>query len=184
MDHSQREKVKAFLYDDMCHLKPYVEKESQKSQSKATELFAKMDKAVDKLHFRGHRGAYCQKECDPYKLKYLENVNTPVCEQTFSWINRFKNCRNMTGPRFFMYFAYIIDMRNNDKESNLRKVLHPNSAERFAPGDVSPDTKPLYMNITKSLEKESTVSEFEDKESEKSVKTVTFKKIDNNAEKR
>ena len=48
-----------------------------------TKVFAGLKKAVDKLHFRGHRGAYCQKYCDPYKIKELEGVNTPLCEQTF-----------------------------------------------------------------------------------------------------
>ena len=30
---------------------------------------------------RGHRGKYCQEFCDPWKVKELEGVNTPVCEQ-------------------------------------------------------------------------------------------------------
>ena len=61
--------------------------------------FASKLMAVDKLHFRfvlhflgcmilvlvnrGHRGEYCQKFCDPWKLKELDGVNTPVCEQVF-----------------------------------------------------------------------------------------------------
>ena len=38
-----------------CHLKPYSEKPIQARQSKMSRLFASMKKAVDKLHFRGHR---------------------------------------------------------------------------------------------------------------------------------
>ena len=65
MEPSKREKLKAFLYDDACHLKPYSEKEEQKSQSDVASFFASLTKAVDKLHFRGHKGSYCHKECNP-----------------------------------------------------------------------------------------------------------------------
>ena len=60
----------------------FLEKIEQ-DQSEMTKVFAGLKKAVDKLHFRGHRGVYCQKYCDPFKIKELEGVNTPVCEQTF-----------------------------------------------------------------------------------------------------
>ena len=65
MEPSKREKLNAFLYDDACHLKPYSEKEEQKSQSDVASFFASLTKAVDKLHFRGHKGSYCHKECNP-----------------------------------------------------------------------------------------------------------------------
>ena len=70
----------------------FLEKIEQ-DQSAMTRLFVGLKKAVDKLHFRGHRGEYCQKSCDPFALKELEGVNTPVCEQTFSWMNKYINCR-------------------------------------------------------------------------------------------
>ena len=31
--------------------------------------------------FRGHKGSYCQDNCDPYSIEELEGVNTVVCEQ-------------------------------------------------------------------------------------------------------
>ena len=132
MEPDKQKQLKAFVYDDMCHLKPFSEKDSQKSQSEIAEFFATLKKAVDKLHFRGHKGAYCHKECDPWKLRELDEVNTVVCEQLFSWVNRFKACRNMNEARFFLYFLALIDMRNNDREKKLRKLLHPKSIARFS----------------------------------------------------
>ena len=101
MPEDKRSELVGWLYDDMCHLKPFsgidfkvycwhnlrlklLEKIKQE-QSAMTKVFASLKKAVDKLHFRGHRGEYCLKNCDPFKIKELEGVNTPVCEQTFSW---------------------------------------------------------------------------------------------------
>ena len=84
-----------------------------------TKVFAGLKKAVDKLHFRGHRGAYCQQYCDPFKIKELDGVNTPVCEQTFSWMNKYTNCRNMNEARFFWFFLYLIELRNLDKENKV-----------------------------------------------------------------
>ena len=57
-----------------------TDKQAQ-NQSPMTRVFASMKKAVDKLHFRGHKGKFCQDFCDPYKIKELDGVNTPVCEQ-------------------------------------------------------------------------------------------------------
>ena len=87
-----------------CHLAPFSEKVAQTKQSKMAALFASCKKAVDKLHFRGHRGSYCQEFCDPWKIKELDGVNTPVCEQTFAWMNKYNQCRNMNEARFFLVF--------------------------------------------------------------------------------
>ena len=70
-----------YYYFFLC-ISCLIEKIEQ-DQSEMTKVFAGLKKAVDKLHFRGHRGVYCQKYCDPFKIKELEGVNTPVCEQTF-----------------------------------------------------------------------------------------------------
>lgn len=112
-----------------CHLKPYAEKEENQMGPKGKQFASKL-MAVDKLHFRGHRGKYCQEFCDPWKLKELDGVNTPVCEQTFAWMNRFTQCRGMNEARFFWFFMYIIDLRNNAREKKLRVLLDPACAER------------------------------------------------------
>ena len=121
MSEPRRGELVGWLYDDMCHLKPFsgililffplsgsisishLENVKQ-DQSEMTKVFAQLTKAVDKLHFRGHRGSYCHENCDPNAIKELEGVNTPVCEQTFAWLNKFRNCRNMNEARFCFYF--------------------------------------------------------------------------------
>ena len=94
---SKRSDLVGWLYDDMCHLKPFsgncasllcanlftvniFKEKIEQDQSEMTKAFAGLKKAVDKLHFHGHRGAYCQKYCDPYKIKELSRVNTTVCK--------------------------------------------------------------------------------------------------------
>ena len=83
-------------HSSRCHLKPYAEKLENQMGPKAKQFASKL-MAVDKLHFRlaffysvvqlfqicirGHKGKYCQDYCDPWKLKELDGVNTPVCEQ-------------------------------------------------------------------------------------------------------
>ena len=58
----------------------HSEKQAQ-DHGPMTQVFAGLKKAVDKLHFRGHRGKYCQENCDPWQIDSLDGVNTPVCEQ-------------------------------------------------------------------------------------------------------
>ena len=45
-------------------------------------------------------------------------------------MNRFTQCRNMNEARFFWFFFYLIDLRNNAKEKKLRFLLDPRSHER------------------------------------------------------
>lgn len=109
-----------YLFKDCMHFSFNLILENIKqNQSEMTKVFASLKKAVDKLHFRGHRGTYCHENCDPNAIKELDGVNTPVCEQTFSWLNKFHNCRNMNEARFFFYFLYLIDLRNLDKEKKV-----------------------------------------------------------------
>ena len=57
-----RSKLKLWLFDDMCHLKPDSEKPKQANQNEVTKSFAELSKAVDKFHFPVHKKTdkYCQ----------------------------------------------------------------------------------------------------------------------------
>ena len=55
LDKKDVEKIKIWLFDDMCHLKPYSEKEKQAKQNEIIDLFSKIPKAVDRFHFPGHK---------------------------------------------------------------------------------------------------------------------------------
>ena len=67
LDSEERNKIKIWLFDDMCHLKPHAEKSKQAKQNETTEYFASIAKAVDRFHFPGHKKSdkYCQENCNP-----------------------------------------------------------------------------------------------------------------------
>jgi hypothetical protein len=44
------------LYDDACHLLPFVQKPIRKTFSSATEQMGRLNILLDKLHFIGHTG--------------------------------------------------------------------------------------------------------------------------------
>ena len=50
-----RDKIELWLFDDMCHLKPFSEKESVANQTEITKKFSEMKKCVDKFHFKSHK---------------------------------------------------------------------------------------------------------------------------------
>ena len=86
-----------FFSQDMCHLKPHSEKPKQAKVNDITMQFAGIVKAVDNFHFKkGHKGKWCQENANPnveMKKVGMVHANTPVCEQFFSWINKYKNIK-------------------------------------------------------------------------------------------
>ena len=130
-----REEIKIWLFDDMCHLKPFSEKSKQAKQNDITEHFANMPKAVDKFHFPGHKRTdkYCQENCNPnVELKKLEiqKQNTPACEQAFKWLNGYKNLKTMNEPRFKMFLLYMIDLHNLHIDNRVDLVANPLNEKR------------------------------------------------------
>ena len=102
---NEMEKIKIWLFDDMCHLKPYSEKEKQANQNTITDYFSKLPKAVDRFHFPGHKKTdnYCQENCNPYvELKKLNitKQNTSAVEQAFSCLNGYKNIKSRNEAHF------------------------------------------------------------------------------------
>ena len=64
-------------YDDGCHLKKYVEK--RKELTETTKRLASCQIVIDKMHFRGHVDKWCQENCNPYKAQQLNDVSMQVC---------------------------------------------------------------------------------------------------------
>ena len=119
-----------FLYDDMCHLKPFSEKKSMMDQNAITKQFGESSKAVDKFHFPGHVSKKCHETCDPYKMKCFDDINSPVCEQVFSRLNKFTQVKGMNESHFLFFFIYLLDLQNLSIEGRLRSVANPMSSER------------------------------------------------------
>ena len=130
-----RKSLKLWLYDDMCHLKPYSEKLQNRETSDFSEMFASLSKAVDKFHFVGHKKTdiYCQENCNPktelMKLN-MGDVNSPACEQAFKWINSFTNLKSMNESRFKFFLVYLIDLHNLHIEGKVSLLANPLNENR------------------------------------------------------
>ena len=161
LDKEEREKIRIWLFDDMCHLKPYSEKTKQAKQNEVTEFFSNLPKAVDKFHFPGHKRTdkYCQENCNPnVELKKLDikKQNTPACEQAFKWLNGYKNLKTMNEPRFKMFLLYMIDLHNLAIDDSVDLAANPLNPKR-----------------EEAIQKQSTVSKrFESAQTDKSLEKV------------
>jgi hypothetical protein len=118
------------MYDDMCHLKPFSENKSRMDQNEITRKFGASNKVVDKFHFPGHVSKKCHETCDPYKMECFNDINSPICEQVFSRLNKFTQVKGMNESHFLFFFIYILDLQNLSIERRLREVANPLSAER------------------------------------------------------
>ena len=119
------EKLKLWMFDDMCHLKPHSEKNVVRNQSVIAEKFAALSKCVDKFHYPGHKksDSYCRENCNPnIELKKLgiNEINSPACEQAFKWINCYKNLKTMNESRFKFFLLYMIDIHNLHIEGSIK----------------------------------------------------------------
>lgn len=141
-----RDKIRIWLFDDMCHLKPFSEKKKQAKQNGITEQFSNLAKAVDKFHFPGHKktDTYCQENCNPIvELKKLgiTKQNTPACEQAFKWLNAFKNLKTMNEARFKIFLLYMIDLHNLHIANCVDLAANPLNEKRddyIKKGDYKP----------------------------------------------
>ena len=68
---------------------------------------------IDRFHFANHTDAWFQKLMNPVTSKYLNNVNTEVMEQIFSWIKGFVPAlRYMKGCNYNFFMLDMIDRHN------------------------------------------------------------------------
>ena len=50
-------------------------------------------------------------------------VNTEVCEQTFSWLSRYRHmARHMNRTSFMFFVLYICDLHNLQEEKKLKNA--------------------------------------------------------------
>ena len=129
---------------DMCHLKPHSEKPKQANLNEVTKQFSGIVKAVDNFHFKkGHKGKWCQTNVNPnieMKKVGMVHSNTPVCEQTFSWLNKFKNIKTMNEAHFKHFLLYINDLHNLHITKKVDLVANPlNPRRRSHQSDINED---------------------------------------------
>ena len=143
-----RENIIEICYDDACHFKKYSENEKRSNLNETTKFMAGLGKHVDKFHFPNHVDSWCHANCNPQDVRHLDGVNTPVCEQLFSAINKYTNAKAMNEAHFFLFFLYIFDLHNLDIEKKLRSVANPRSEYRY---EVIKDAKRRKNDLTDVL---------------------------------
>ena len=105
-------------YDDGCHVNKFCTNPIRKDLTGTTKKLALLPIMVDKMHITGHVDAWCLENCDSRKVKDLEKVRAPftsictlnkeymynfhvqvdtqICEQTFSWLSRYAKITRKT----------------------------------------------------------------------------------------
>ena len=127
--------ITTILYDDACHLVRYANNESKRNDE--CRKMGEIEMYVDKFHFRNHIDPWCVENCDPTKIKELDDINTPICEQLFKKINRHTNCKSMNEARYFMFWMYNLDMHNLDIEGLDSCLPDPRSDYRWSQIKIS-----------------------------------------------
>ena len=110
------------LYDDMCHLKRFMERRVDQHP-----MFARfVDEtqfalAVDRFHYASHKGAYCTRHTNPDKVPELykredkpdgssvsKAYNTSAAEQAFASLQHHRHHMNtMNGVRFRFMLQWV-----------------------------------------------------------------------------
>ena len=107
-------------------------KESLPLPAPFNEMWHRVTKIIDRLHFKNHKDLRCRDSYNPDKAFTKEShpkYDTMICEQTFSWASRFKKiicAMNKTHHLFFLH--RMVKRRNNYLEScyrSGRKALFP-----------------------------------------------------------
>ena len=127
---STKHNVRTILYDDACHIVCYAKNESE--GNKECKAMSQIPMYVDKFHFRNHIDPWCIENCDPTKIKDLDDINTPICEQLFKKINRHTNCKSMNEPRYFMFWMYNLNIHNLDVDGLDSCLPDPRSEFRWS----------------------------------------------------
>ena len=126
-------------YDDGCHLRKFVRNSVRADVSRESQILAKQHIVVDKMHMRGHIDERCKLNCDPAKYPYSNDVrfsiirvsheqyflqvNTEVCEQTFSWLSKYSRITQSMSQHTFMFFVlYLCELHNIREEEKLKRA--------------------------------------------------------------
>jgi hypothetical protein len=102
----------------------------RKDASARLNSFSLKKFAVDKLHIKGHKDAWCRQNVDPILYPILTDVNTVICEQINFWLGRFKHAMKHMNVDKYNFFLYIILNELNKIKCNGRfNILHTQNFE-------------------------------------------------------
>ena len=94
-----RERVVTIFYDDMCHLRRYLELRREEDSMFAW-LLDHVVLLVDKMHIKGHKTrddldnllTYCGKHCDPRSKKHTQVSECHMDSRVWQHEARHQNC--------------------------------------------------------------------------------------------
>lgn len=108
-------KTSVICYDDACHLKKFAQNPVRSTQTALAARITGMQILCDRFHFKNHIDGWCRQHCNPLTSANLQNVNTEVCEQLFSWLSKFSAItKHMNRYRFLFLMLYVLDNHNED----------------------------------------------------------------------
>jgi hypothetical protein len=121
IEKSNKDLPEYFIYDDACHVKKYLDTRKDLMSSDRGQKLLNKKHFIDKLHFSNHKDPWCIENCDPFKEKNLENVNTVVSEEINYWLSGFKYIlKHMNFSRYHFFLFVILDKYNSLKIKKLK----------------------------------------------------------------
>jgi hypothetical protein len=108
------------IYDDACHLHPYLMRHQNLLDVRLKKL-EKIKFSIDRLHIHNHTRKICQ-EYNSDKHKELKGINSVVCEETNYWFSGFKHIMKHMNYERFNFYLYIIFNSYNEEKIQLNKV--------------------------------------------------------------
>ena len=127
----EERKSKILSYDNMCHLDSLrVARNPLPLPGDLKYIWSDIRKIIDSLHIKNHKDKKCHEVYNPDKIKESNpTFNTMSCEQTFSWLSRYKKLLASMGKCHHHFFLHRIVKRRNKYISfcyaNGRRPVQP-----------------------------------------------------------
>ena len=85
-----------------------------------TKLISKFKYYIDRFHLRNHQKKCKQQFNINNASEDLKDINTQICEQTFSWFSQFKRVtRHMNGDNFMVFVLCMCHFHNKKQMQKL-----------------------------------------------------------------
>ena len=114
-------------YDNMCHVDGLkLLREALALEEPYPTIWQDVNKVIDDLHIANHKPA-CEISYNPDKVREdFPDANLMVCEQTFTWLGRFKKVLNATPKVHYHFLVHrLISTRNRYTEHCYRENRRP-----------------------------------------------------------
>ncbi|CAJ1370385.1 unnamed protein product [Effrenium voratum] len=122
--------VDTFIFDGQCSFAPSTQDLPEFKQVK----YWSVDKILGTFHGHGHKDACKNNPHTVVRLKRrLKNVNTSICEQTWSWFRNYARILNSASPQRHvfkvLYFCKLHNLKINGKNTAHLNPFGPFNAK-------------------------------------------------------